>query len=90
MTPKLTVGLLLLGSLAHATTFYCDPIHGSPGGDGSGERPWGPIEQVLQARLIQFRDRAGQPANPEAPVKPGDTLLLRSGWHGITLGDAQG
>ena len=83
MTPKLTVGLLLLGSLAHATTFYCDPIHGSPAGDGSGERPWRPIEQVLQARLIQLRDRAGKPANPEAPVKPGDTILLRSGWHGV-------
>jgi len=33
--------------------------------------------------LIQLRDQAGKPANPEAPVKPGDTVLLRSGWHGV-------
>lgn len=24
-----------------------------------------------------------QSSNPTAPVKPGDILLLRSGWHGV-------
>ncbi len=52
-------------------------------GDGSAERPWRTIEEVIRARLIQFCDHLGQPANPNAPVKPGDTVLLRSGWHGI-------
>ena len=83
MTGQLVLGLFLAVSTAHAATFYCDPIHGSPEGDGSRARPWRTIENVLQDRLIEFRDRAGNPANPEAPVKPGDTVLLRSGWHGV-------
>ena len=83
MTARHVLGILLGVTAAQASTFYCDPIHGSPQGDGSSARPWGTIEQILQERLIQLRDRAGQPANPEAPVKPGDTVLLRSGWHGI-------
>jgi len=83
MTAQLVLGLLLAVSTAHAATFYCDPINGSLQGDGSNARPWRTIEEVLQARRIQLRDRAGNPANPEAPVKPGDTVLLRSGWHGV-------
>ncbi len=83
MTARVVLGLLIAVTAARAATFYCDPIHGSPQGDGSNARPWQTIEEVLQARRIQFRDRAGHPANPEAPVKPGDTILLRSGWHGV-------
>ena len=64
-------------------TFYCDPAKGSPDGDGSAARPWRTMEEVLAARLIQFRDADGKPANPNAPVKPGDTVFLRSGWHGV-------
>lgn len=67
---------------AHATTFYCDPATGAPQGDGSAQRPWRTIEQVIKDRLIQLRDPRGQAANPNAPVQPGDTILLRSGWHG--------
>ncbi len=68
---------------ARGASFYCDPATGSPQGDGSAARPWRTIEEVLQARLIQLCDRRGKPANPDAPVKPGDTVLLRSGWHGV-------
>jgi hypothetical protein len=77
--------LLYLGSLltAQAATFYCDPVRGSAKGDGSAEHPWRSIEEVVQNRLIQLHDPQGNSANPKAPVKPGDTLLLRSGWHGI-------
>ncbi|HSA02724.1 MAG TPA: hypothetical protein P5055_18480 [Candidatus Paceibacterota bacterium] len=82
---RLTVGLLsfLTVVTAHPATFYCDPTQGSPQGDGSTDRPWGTIEEVLQAKQIQICDSTGNPANPSAPVKPGDTILLRSGWHGI-------
>jgi hypothetical protein len=75
------VGLVTVAT-AHAATFYCDPATGTPQGDGSAQRPWRTIEQVLKDRLIQLRDPRGQAANPNAPVKPGDTILLRSGWHG--------
>jgi hypothetical protein len=82
---KLIVALIfcLTVVMARAAMFYCDPTQGSPQGDGSAERPWRTIEDVLQARLIQLCDQHGKPANPSAPVKPGDTVLLRSGWHGV-------
>ena len=62
---------------ARGATFYCDPAKGSPQGDGSAAKPWRTIEEVLAAKLIQLRDADGKPANPAAPVKPGDTVLLR-------------
>ena len=83
MTVPLTLVLLLSVATASAATFYCDPIKGSPQGDGSAEHPWRRIEDVLQARLIQLCDQHGKPADPNAPVRPGDTVLLRSGWHGV-------
>ena len=74
---------LLVASATRGATFYCDPATGAPQGDGSAARPWRTIEEVLAARLVTFTDAAGKTANPSAPVKPGDTLLLRSGWHGV-------
>ncbi|MCD6338072.1 MAG: right-handed parallel beta-helix repeat-containing protein [Verrucomicrobia bacterium] len=79
--------LILWGSLAGgsggAATFHCDPVKGGPDGDGSAERPWGRIEEVVAAGRIRFYDAEGRCANPSAPCGPGDTLLLRSGWHGV-------
>ena len=63
--------------------FYCDPAKGSLGGDGSSARPWRTIEEVRAARLIELREAGGTSVNPDAPVKPGATVFLRSGWHGI-------
>ena len=74
--------LLFLAARLPGATFHCDPVKGSPAGDGGAERPWRTIEEVLSAGLIQLRGADGKPANPDAPVKPGDTVLLRSGWHG--------
>ncbi|MBI5388259.1 MAG: right-handed parallel beta-helix repeat-containing protein [Verrucomicrobia bacterium] len=78
-----TLVLLLTAASVRAATFYCDPATGSPTGDGSAARPWRTIEEVVKARLVQLCDPQGKPANPNAPVKPGDTVLLRSGWHGV-------
>jgi hypothetical protein len=64
-------------------TFYCDPVAGNPQGDGSAARPWGSLERLLADRRIRITDDQGQTANPDAPVGPGDTVLLRSGWHGV-------
>ncbi len=79
--------LALLFSLVPASsfgaTFYCDPAHGSPQGDGSAAHPWQTIEGVLAAKLIQLVDKYGKCANPNAPIKSGDTILLRSGWQGV-------
>src|SRR6185369_17598875 len=83
MRTLLALVFLFTLAAARAATFYCDPAKGSREGDGSAERPWRTIEEALQARLIQLCDQDGTPRNPNAPVKPGDTVLLRSGWHGI-------
>lgn len=69
--------------ISYGATFYCDPTAGSPQGDGSIERPWRRLEEVISSRLIQFADARGVILNSNAPVKSGDTILLRSGWHGV-------
>ena len=81
----LVFAMSLIGVLAtsHGATFYCDPTSGSAQGDGSSERPWRTVEEVLSAGLVQLCDQDGKPVKADAPVKPGDTLLLRSGWHGV-------
>lgn len=66
-----------------AATYYCDPANGSPDGDGSAERPWGTVQSIIEARLIELRNARGEPGRPSAKVKAGDTVLLRSGWHGV-------
>jgi hypothetical protein len=81
-TMRVAIALLVVGS-ADAATFYCDPAKGSPEGDGSAGRPWRTIEELLSARLVRLCDADGKAANPDAPVKGGDTILLRSGWHGV-------
>lgn len=88
-----TMLFLMAAALARAATFYCDPATGSPQGDGSAERPWRTIEEVIAGGLIDLRDKDGQPAvRPRTraatgiqpgPVKSGDTILLRSGRHGV-------
>jgi len=85
MTVRFVLVLLVSVPTAHASAFYCDPINGSTQGDGSTDRPWRTIEALLQARLIQYCDQNRKPANPSAPVKAGDTVLLRSGWESLHL-----
>lgn len=85
------MGMLFSGVMLNAQTasptgqqvFHCDPAKGSPDGDGSSTRPWRTIEEVVAAKRIQLRDADGTCANLDAPVKPGATVFLRSGWHGI-------
>jgi len=70
-------------SAADAKVFYCDPASGSPQGDGSEARPWRSLEEVLQADLVEICRPDGTSANAAAPVKAGDTIRLRNGWHGV-------
>lgn len=86
--PSAAIFTLLSAASAFAATFVCDPKGGSPQGDGSTAKPWRTLEEVVSARLIRLTDRSGVCKNPDAPVKPGDTLLLRSGYHGTLRIDA--
>jgi hypothetical protein len=72
------------------TTYYVDPLNGSPDGDGSLQRPWRTLQEVIEDGLVEYYRRS-EPYNPSselvvvnegAPVKGGDRLLLRSGYHG--------
>jgi hypothetical protein len=83
--------VLCLAPAAGATDFYVDPVSGSNGGDGSPNSPWRTLQAVIEANLIETRDWESLPyhpglnlvtVNPGAPVKAGDTLWLRSGYHG--------
>jgi len=71
--------------------FYVDPQNGDPGGDGSASDPWRTIQEVVEAGLIESREWESYPyedglqlvpKNSGAPVKAGDTIYLRSGYHG--------
>ncbi len=74
--------ILLCPAGRPAATFHCDPARGRPSGNGRAEQPWRTIEEVRAARLGQIRGPDGKASNPTAPVRPGDTILLRSGYHG--------
>ena len=74
--------VFVVSNVSHAKVFYVDPANGDMGNDGSAERPWKTAQEVFEGKLIQTRDGAGRLKNPDAPVKAGDTILLRSGYHG--------
>lgn len=72
-------------------TYYIDPVNGSADGDGSAENPWRTLQEVIENGLIETY-RHSENYNPSsdleivnegAPVKGGDRLLLRSGYHGF-------
>lgn len=78
------------GSLS-AADFYIDPVSGSASGDGSTGSPWLTLEQVVADDLIESRDWNAHPytsgatlvaKNAGAPIKAGDTIWLRDGYHG--------
>lgn len=79
---------------ARGDDFYVDPVHGSPAGDGSAANPWRTLQEVVEADLIETRDWESHPyvpglgfvvVNPGAPVRAGDTIWLRTGYHGELL-----
>ena len=84
--------LLVTGSLAQAATFHVDPVAGSDSsGNGSAAQPWRTLAHVFDAGLIETRDWPDYPyqpgmalvtVHPGAPVRGGDTIYLRNGYHG--------
>jgi hypothetical protein len=67
-TTALVCSALLYAASAHAADVYVDPVNGSASGDGSAGKPWRTIQDVVDG---------------SAPIKPGDTIWLRSGYHGV-------
>jgi hypothetical protein len=65
----LAILFLACGSAAAQTTYYVDPTTGSASNDGSKDKPWKTLAEVVSSGAL-------------AKTKPGDTILLRSGNHG--------
>ncbi len=72
-------------------TFYVDPALGSMSNDGSEGSPWSTLQEVVEAGLIESWEYKAHPAvdngpmrlkNEGAPVRGGDTIVLRGGYHG--------
>jgi parallel beta-helix repeat protein len=72
-------------------TFYIDPARGHIDNEGTRAAPWRTLQEVIEHNLIETRTYADLPyrqgaaltvKNPGAPVKAGDTLVLRDGDHG--------
>jgi len=72
---------------------WVDPVAGSDQGDGSSARPWRSLQAVLDD-LVETRAweslpyAAGMalvPVHAGAPVRPGDTVWLRTGYHGAVV-----
>ncbi len=61
--------MLVVATNASAATFYVDPAKGQPGNPGSKGQPWRTLEEAATGGALRS-------------VKPGDTVLLRSGLHG--------
>lgn len=87
----LPVLLFALAAPVGASEFYIDPVAGSDAGDGSAGNPWQSLQAVFDDGLIETRDWPEYPyetgmqlvaVNPGAPVRAGDTIWLRNGYHG--------
>ena len=73
-------------------TFYIDPVHGSASGDGSAAHPWNSLNTVTTLGYIStmpgwWNSTTKRMVNvmPNAPIHPGDVILLESGNYGNVL-----
>lgn len=83
----------IIGLPEPSRVFYVDPVGGSMDNDGSRERPWSSIQQVMDTKLQTFR-YAARPCpggelsaarNQGAPISGGDVIVLLPGYHGSLL-----
>jgi MYXO-CTERM domain-containing protein len=79
---------------SQARDFHVDPARGAAENDGSADRPWRTLAEVMQRNRVRTRHWSVLPyqpgarlqgVNPDAPVGPGDRLVLYSGDHGDVL-----
>lgn len=72
-------------------TFYVDPANGSMDGDGSKDNPWRTLQEVFDSNLVQYYKHTEsynpeselEVVNEDAPIKGGDKIILKSGYHGF-------
>ncbi len=85
---------LLCSSTAFGTEFYVDPQRGASTGDGSKDKPWRSLQEVIDQGLIASQTWDALPHKPghklvplhaEGPVKAGDTIWLRNGDYGDVM-----
>lgn len=69
------------GAPRAARVYYCDPVRGKVNWPGTAQQPWGRLDEVVAAGRLELRDREGRILNAGV-VGSGDTILLRSGYHG--------
>lgn len=67
--------VFLFAARAHATDYYVDPQGGSITNDGSQGSPWSTVQEVIEAGKLG------------TTVVGGDTIFLRSGYHGAIVID---
>ena len=88
------LGLALSSAAARAEDFYVDPENGSMANDGSATHPWSTLEEVIAQGLIDAQhwddlpyddSDVLVPGDATAPVKAGDTIYLRTGYHGAPV-----
>ena len=60
-------------SISFAETYYVDPQAGNINYEGSSNNPWRTLQEVFTSNKIN------------TVVAPGDTLLLRNGYHGSVV-----
>ena len=72
------------------TQHYVDPVNGADDGDGSAAHPWRSLQTVVENHvetrnwnaLPYAEGRTLVPVHPGAAIRAGDTIWLRSGYHG--------
>ncbi|MDY6933449.1 MAG: choice-of-anchor Q domain-containing protein [Spirochaetota bacterium] len=71
--------------------FYVDPVNGDINNNGSSESPFSTLQEIVDNNKIETRVFKELPyniggemkiKNPGAPIKGGDTIILRNGFHG--------
>ncbi len=86
--------LLLIPHFLFGNIFFIDPLTGSINNDGSELSPWSTLHDVITTNKIELQHYQPLPysstsqlvtVNQGAPVKAGDTLMLRSGLHGALV-----
>jgi hypothetical protein len=87
----LTIIILQMPLFLFSATFYLDPEEGSMLNDGSSEYPWTTVQEILDSNLLETYAPNEYPyqqgdsltlVNEGAPIKAGDTLICRTGYHG--------
>ena len=90
---KILLFMLMICSLTtlFARSFYIDPQNGNINNNGTSDSPWSTFEEVISHNLIEsysntlpYNSNTNhlKIKNENAPVKGGDTLILRGGLHG--------